>query len=108
MPFRSPRARLSGSVGSEFELFLGLTAYLRANCSGCVGCRVSEMGRGEFATGRLNEATATTAACWFVSSGGSWQQRAYGDNPLDFHLTPGQAHEATGLVPLLEGAEERV
>ncbi|HEY4565500.1 MAG TPA: IS5 family transposase, partial [Thermoanaerobaculia bacterium] len=29
-------------------------------------------------------------------------------HPLDFHLTPGQAHEATGLVPLLEGAEERV
>ena len=29
-------------------------------------------------------------------------------HPLDFHLTPGQAHETTGLVPLLEGAEERV
>ena len=29
-------------------------------------------------------------------------------HPLDFHLTPGQAHEATGLVPLLEGAEDRV
>jgi transposase len=29
-------------------------------------------------------------------------------HPLDFHLTPGQAHETTGLVPSLEGAEERV
>lgn len=29
-------------------------------------------------------------------------------HPLDFHLTPGQAHETTALVPLLEGAEERV
>jgi transposase len=29
-------------------------------------------------------------------------------HPLDFHLTAGQAHETTGLVPLLEGAEERV
>jgi transposase len=29
-------------------------------------------------------------------------------HPLDFHLTPGRAHETTGLVPLLEGAEERV
>ena len=29
-------------------------------------------------------------------------------HPLHFHLTPGQAHETTGLVPLLEGAEERV
>ncbi|WZO99363.1 IS5 family transposase [Isosphaeraceae bacterium EP7] len=29
-------------------------------------------------------------------------------HPLDFHLTPGQAHETTGLVPPLEGAEERV
>jgi transposase len=29
-------------------------------------------------------------------------------HPLDFHLTAGQAHEATGLVPLLEGAGERV
>src|SRR5262249_52429486 len=29
-------------------------------------------------------------------------------HPLDFHLMPGQAHETTGLVPLLEGAEERV
>jgi transposase len=29
-------------------------------------------------------------------------------HPLDFHLTPGQAHETTGLVPLLEGAEGRV
>lgn len=30
-------------------------------------------------------------------------------HPLDFHLTPpGQTHETTGLVPLLEGAEERV
>lgn len=29
-------------------------------------------------------------------------------HPRDFHRTPGQAHEATGLVPLLEGAEARV
>jgi transposase len=29
-------------------------------------------------------------------------------HPLDFHLMPGQAHETTGLVPLLEGAEERI
>jgi transposase len=29
-------------------------------------------------------------------------------HPLDFHLTAGQAHETTGLVPLLEDAEERV
>jgi transposase len=29
-------------------------------------------------------------------------------HPLDFHLTAGQAHETTALVPLLEGAEERV
>ena len=29
-------------------------------------------------------------------------------HPLDFHLMPGQAHETTGLVPLLEGAQERV
>jgi transposase len=29
-------------------------------------------------------------------------------HPLDFHLTPGQAHETTALVPLLEAAEERV
>jgi transposase len=29
-------------------------------------------------------------------------------HPLDFHLMPGQAHETTGLVPLLEGAEERL
>ena len=29
-------------------------------------------------------------------------------HPLDFHLTAGQGHETTGLVPLLEGAEERV
>lgn len=29
-------------------------------------------------------------------------------HPLDFHLTAGQAHETTALVPLPEGAEERV
>ncbi len=29
-------------------------------------------------------------------------------HPLDFHLTPGQAHETTGLIPLRERAEERV
>jgi transposase len=29
-------------------------------------------------------------------------------HPLHFHLTPGQAHETTALVPLLEGADERV
>lgn len=29
-------------------------------------------------------------------------------HPLDFHLMAGQAHETTGLVPPLEGAEERV
>jgi transposase len=29
-------------------------------------------------------------------------------HPLHFHLTPGQAHEATGLVPLLESVEEQV
>ena len=29
-------------------------------------------------------------------------------HPLDFHLTAGQDHETTGLVPLLEGAEERL
>jgi transposase len=29
-------------------------------------------------------------------------------HPLDFHLTPGQAHETTGPDPRLEGAEERV
>ena len=29
-------------------------------------------------------------------------------HPLHFHLTPGQAHETTGLVPLLESVEERV
>jgi transposase len=29
-------------------------------------------------------------------------------HPLHFHLTPGQAHETTGLVPLLESVEEQV
>lgn len=29
-------------------------------------------------------------------------------HPLHFHLTPGQAHETTALVPLLAGADERV
>ena len=29
-------------------------------------------------------------------------------HPLHFHLTAGPAHETTGLVPLLEGADERV
>jgi transposase len=29
-------------------------------------------------------------------------------HPLHFHLTPGQAHETTALVPLLEDAEERL
>ena len=29
-------------------------------------------------------------------------------HPLHFHLTAGQAHESTGLLPLLEGADERV
>jgi transposase len=29
-------------------------------------------------------------------------------HPLHFHLTPGQAHEATALVPLLAGADEPV
>jgi transposase len=29
-------------------------------------------------------------------------------HPLHFHLTAGQAHESTALVPLLVGADERV
>ena len=29
-------------------------------------------------------------------------------HPLHFHLTPGQAHESTALVPLLEGADAAV
>jgi transposase len=29
-------------------------------------------------------------------------------HPLHFHLTPGQAHETTALVPLLVGTDERV
>ena len=29
-------------------------------------------------------------------------------HPLHFHLTPGQAHESTALVPLLEGADGKV
>lgn len=28
--------------------------------------------------------------------------------PLHFHLTPGEAHESTAVVPLLEGADETV
>jgi transposase len=34
--------------------------------------------------------------------------RSRGGFSTKIHLRPGQAHEATGLVPLLEGAEERV
>src|SRR4051812_30656982 len=50
------------------------------------------------------------AILWLLRTGAPWRDilcDGHG-HPLDFHLTAEQAHETTALVPLLEGANERV